>query len=120
MVTLLRLHLPVDTNVTRLTVSLSTPISHQQFLQNDKLVKQNRVNFYRESLFIDSVESGLFIKVYEVDNNGRKLLVKVFDYSADELSSVKKHPGMFHTKSEGFEFVWECSVFNAEDSEVNY
>ncbi len=83
-------------------------------------MKQERVNFYRESLFVDSVESGLCFKVYEVNDNRKKHLMEVFKYSVEELSSVKRHPAMFHTRSEGFEFVWECSVFNAEDSEISY
>jgi hypothetical protein len=46
-------------------------------------------------------------------------LLKTFTYSAEELSSVAKHAALFHTQSDGFELVWECSVFSAEESDLN-
>lgn len=32
---------------------------------------------------------------------------------------MARHAAMFHAEAEGFELVWECSVFNAEESDVN-
>jgi hypothetical protein len=66
MITLARLTIPPESKAQRLTLALALPAPQEQFIQNDKIVKKNRVNFYRESLFVESLAKGLAFKVYEV------------------------------------------------------
>jgi hypothetical protein len=47
MITLSRLQLPEGTSIERLTLSITSGLNEEQFIQNEKTVKRSRVNFYR-------------------------------------------------------------------------
>lgn len=54
MVTLLRLVLPTNSIIERLVVALVSG-GEEQFIMGEKTIKNQRVNFYRECLFIKDI-----------------------------------------------------------------
>jgi hypothetical protein len=116
-VTLTRLQLPEGTAVGKMTLSLLSN-GEEHFIQSCRLVKNWRVNFYRESLFVSSISQGLTFRIYRVTEDGEAHLVKGLRVSGEELSSVRKRAAMLHSSSDGFELVWECATFNSSESEL--
>lgn len=71
-------------------------------------MKDEKVNFYRENLFISSLGEGITFNIYETEGPKTHRLIKSLHIEGHLLSSVEKRAAMFHTESEGYELVWEC------------
>lgn len=71
MITLLRLVLPSSSAIVKVVVALVSG-GEEQFIMGEKHVRNHRVNFYRECLFIQDIARQLIIQVYSVGEDGRK------------------------------------------------
>jgi hypothetical protein len=56
--------------------------------------------------------------VYQIKGFEQKILLKEIKVPHQELSLIGKQPKMFTTEDNGYELVWEASVFSEESVDL--
>jgi hypothetical protein len=113
-----RLLLPEGSNVKRLTIAILAP-PDELYIQNDRCVRNSKVNFYRENIFLSVLHAGFRFRLYQVDPSGIKTVLKELEVSSKELMSVGKRAAVFKTAKDGFELIWESWLFSDGSSDCN-
>jgi hypothetical protein len=116
-ISLSRLSLPAGSEAKRVSVSAASG-AEEVFIQNVKTPKNNKINFYRESLFLSTQPLQLCFNLYQVSDAGHRILLKTLAVGPQHLP-LQAHPQAHRLSEEGFQLDWESWLFREDSEELN-
>lgn len=97
-----------------MTISVVGP-EEELFIRKERTVKSDRINLFRESIFISCLTKHLSFNIYEVEGPGNKKLLISLTVPQEEFSLISQKPIMFKTEKQGFLLTWDSWLFSEED-----
>ena len=116
-ISLVKLTLPPKVSANKVT--LSAKLSKEEiFIQQSRDLRSNKINLYRECIFLPSHPQTLTFRVYQIRGLEQKILLKEIKVPHHELASIGKQTKMFTTEDSGYELVWDASVFSEDSADL--
>lgn len=117
-ISLNRLTLPPQLQLHKLTLC-ATHSACEVFIQNEKVVKGEKVYFYREHLFLPPTNEGFTFNLLRIEPDGQTFPLVSLKVDQLELMFLDYRPTTFKIAHEGFELTWDSWLFRENSSELD-